>query len=143
MGEMYKKLNEHAPPSVRTLGGSIDSFDQETGIIEFCFEASEKMTHSGGIIQGGFIAGMLDAAMAHVVFCVLDRMVILATLEIKVSYLDIVRPGSLRATGQVLRMGKSVAFLEAELFSADERLLAKGSSTVRIIDRPPPDLDYT
>jgi len=142
MTKMYEKLNEHAPPSVVSLGGSIDSFDLASGVIDFRFEASEKMTHSGGIVQGGFVAGMLDAAMAHVVFCVLDKLVILATLEMKVSYLDIVRPGTLRATGYVLRMGKSVAFLEAELYSADERLLAKGSSTVRIIDRPPPDLEF-
>ncbi len=140
---MYEKLNEHAPPSVVSLGGSIDKFDPESGVIDFRFEANDKMTHSGGIVQGGFVAGMLDAAMAHVVFCVLDKLVILATLEMKVSYLDIVRPGTLRATGQVLRMGKTVAFLEAELHSSDGRLLAKGSSTVRIIDRPPPDLDYT
>jgi acyl-CoA thioesterase len=143
MSSIIEQLNQNAPPSVVTLGGNIESFDQESGVIEFRFEASDAMTHSGGIVQGGFVAGMLDAAMAHVVFCVLDKLVILATLEMKVSYLDIVRPGTLRATGHILRLGKSVAFLEAELYSADQKLLAKGSSTVRIIDRPPPDLDST
>ena len=140
MSGMVEKLNQHAPPSIVTLGGSIESFDQESGIIEFRFEARETMTHSGGIVQGGFVAGMLDAAMAHVVFCVLDKLVILGTLEMKVSYLDIVRPGTLRATGHILRMGKSVAFLEAEIYSEKRKLLAKGSSTVRIIDRLPPGL---
>lgn len=140
---MIEKLNQHAPPSVVTLGGMIESFEQASGVLEFHFEASDAMTHSGGIVQGGFVAGMLDAAMAHVVFCVLDKLVILATLEMKVSYMDIVRPGSLRATGHVLRMGKSVAFLEAELYSAEQKLLAKGSSTVRIIDRHPPGFDHT
>ena len=140
MTSMVDKLNQHAPPSVVTLGGNIESFDQESGVLEFRFEASEAMTHSGGIVQGGFVAGMLDAAMAHVVFCVLDKLVILATLELKVSYLDVVRPGTLRATGHVLRMGRSIAFLEAEIYSQDQKLLAKGSSTARIIDRPPPGL---
>jgi len=143
MTSMVEKLNQRAPPSVVTLGGVIESFDQASGVLEFRFEASEAMTHSGGIVQGGFVAGMLDAAMAHVVFCVLDKIVILATLEIKVSFLDIVRPGTLRATGHVLRMGKTTAFLEAEIYSSDQKLLAKGSSTVRIIDRPPPGIDHT
>ena len=138
---MVEKLNQHAPPSIITLGGVIESFDQESGVLDFRFEASDAMTHSGGIVQGGFVAGMLDAAMAHVVFCVLDKLVILATLEMKVSYLDIVRPGTLRATGHVLRLGKSIAFLEAEIYSADQKLLAKASSTARIIDRSPPELD--
>lgn len=131
------KLNASAPPYIRTLDGRIDTFDRHSGIIEFHFNANESHTHSDDIVQGGFVAGMLDAAMAHVVFCVLDRIVILATLEMKVSYLDIARPGKLTARGWVLRMGKTIGFLEADLMAADGTVLAKATSTVRIIHRPP------
>lgn len=138
MTDFIDRLNADAPPSIKTLGGKIAAFDSESGILEFHFMAAEPHTHSGDVVQGGFVAGMLDAAMAHVVFGVLQRIVILATLEIKVSYLDIARPGKLIAFGRVLRLGKSIGFLEAELFDANGTLLAKGTSTVRIIDRPPP-----
>ncbi|MGI9203670.1 MAG: PaaI family thioesterase [Woeseiaceae bacterium] len=137
MTGIVDQLNASAPPYIRTLGGKIDSFDKHSGVIEFHFMANESHTHSDDIIQGGFVAGMLDAAMAHVVFCTLDRVVILATLEMKVSYLDIARPGKLVARGWVLRMGKTIGFLEADLTAADGTVLAKASSTVRIIHRQP------
>lgn len=137
MTSIVDQLNTAAPPYIKTLDGRIDAFDEDSGVIEFQFMANESHTHSDNIVQGGFVAGMLDAAMAHVVFCILNKVVILATLEMKVSYLDIARPGKLVARGWVLRMGKTIGFLEAELFAADGTLLAKGTSTVRIVDRPP------
>lgn len=137
MAGIVDQLNTAAPPYIKTLDGKIAAFDEDSGVIEFHFMANESHTHSDDIIQGGFVAGMLDAAMAHVVFCVLNRVVILATLEMKVSYLDIARPGKLVARGWILRMGKTIGFLEAELSTADGTVLAKGTSTVRIIDRQP------
>jgi len=137
MTGIVDQLNTSAPPYLKTLDGRIDAFDPDSGVIEFHFIANESHTHSDDIVQGGFVAGMLDAAMAHVVFCTLDKVVMLATLEMKVSYLDIARPGRLVARGWVLRMGKTIGFLEAELIASDGKVLAKGTSTVRIIDRLP------
>ena len=134
---MIEKMNAHAPPALGTLGGRIASFDEETGVVEMHFEADQSLCHSGDIIQGGFIAGMLDAAMAHAVFGALKAIVVVATLEIKVSYLDIARAGPLVARGWVSRMGKTISFLEAELYDADGTLLSKASSTARIIHRLP------
>ncbi len=143
MTGIVDQLNVAAPPYIKTLDGRIDAFDEDSGVIEFHFMANESHTHSDDIIQGGFVAGMLDAAMAHVVFCVLKKVVILATLEMKVSYLDVARPGKLVARGWVLRMGKTIGFLEAELSTVDGTILAKGTSTVRIVDRPPPTSSCT
>lgn len=135
--KFFEQLNAGAPPSIKTLGGHIVGFDGASGVLEFRFEAAPAHTNLDGIVQGGFVAGMLDAAMAHVVFCAKERLVILATLEMKVSYLDIARPGPLRALGRVARMGKSIGFLEADLFNAEDVLLAKATSTVKIVDRTP------
>ena len=135
--EMIEKMNAHAPPALGTLGGRIASFDEETGIVEMHFAANQSLCHSGDIVQGGFLAGMLDAAMAHAVFGTLKAIVVVATLEIKVSYLDIARAGPLVARGWVSRMGKTISFLEAELYDASGKLLSKASSTARIIHRLP------
>jgi uncharacterized protein (TIGR00369 family) len=78
---------------------------------------------------------MLDAAMAYAVFGLKGEIAIVATLEIKVSYLEITRPGELTALGSVIRSGKTVTFLEAELRDADGKLLATASSTARVIDK--------
>lgn len=129
-------LNRHAPACVKTLGGKALSFDAETSTMRMQFEAVPEFCHSGDIVQGGFITGMLDSAMAHAVFGVEKGWVILPTLEIKVSFLEAAHPGTLIATAQVVRIGKSVAFLEAELHDDDGRLLATATSTTRVIRKP-------
>jgi uncharacterized protein (TIGR00369 family) len=138
--EMIERMNAHAPPALKVLGGKVVSFDTDSGIVEMHYDASESLCHSGNIVQGGFLAGMLDAAMAHAVFAVLKEFVIVATLEIKVSYLDIARAGAITGRGWIARMGKTISFLEAELLNSDGVVLAKGSSTARIIHRRPVDL---
>ena len=73
--------------------------------------------------------------MANAVFCMLGQVAIVATLEIKVSYLELSRPGQLFAHARVVRAGKTVTFLEAELRDADGKLLATASSTARVISK--------
>ena len=75
---------------------------------------------------------MVDSAMAHTVMFMTRLGSGAPTLELKVSYLRPVRPGTLRTSGQVLHLGRSVAFLEAHLYDLDGELLAKASSTMRI-----------
>ena len=40
----------------------------EDGRAAIEFMAGAHMCHSGGIVQGGFVTGWIDAAMAHAVF---------------------------------------------------------------------------
>lgn len=127
------QLNADRPAAVRTLGGEVISHDADSGQVTMKFEATDVMCHSGDVVQGGFVTGMLDAAMAHAVFAELKQTILLPTLEIKVSFLDVTRPGTLTATGQVIRMGKSVVFLEGSLADQDGRLLARGSATARLL----------
>jgi len=126
-------LNKHAPACVKTLGGRVLSFDADSKTLRMKFEAIAEFCHSGDIVQGGFITGMLDSAMAHAVFGVEKGWVILPTLEIKVSFLEAAHPGSLTAVARVIRLGKSVAFMEAELHDDDGHLLATATSTTRVI----------
>ena len=130
--DLIAELNAHAPPALAKLGGSVAGYDDESGLIEMRYSLDESFCHSGDIVQGGYIAGMLDAAMAHVTFMRLRAYVAVATLELKVSYLDIVRPGTLTATARAVKLGKSVGFFDAELFNANGDLLATATSTAKI-----------
>lgn len=138
--KMIDLMNAQAPAALKLLGGKVAEYDEETGILEMHFDAGESLCHSGDIVQGGFLAGMLDATMAHAVFGKLNEFVIVATLEIKVSYLEIARPGRIVGRGWLKRMGKTISFLEAELHNAEGTLLATASSTARIIHRSPNQL---
>lgn len=135
--EMIDRMNAHAPPALQLLGGKVVSFAEKNGVVEMHFAVGESLCHSGDIVQGGFLAGMLDAAMTHAVFADLRDFVIVATLEIKVSYLEVARPGTIIGRGWIARMGKTISFLEGELTNSDGVVLARSSSTARIIHRKP------
>lgn len=131
--ELIARLNAHAPPALKTLGGSVVSYDDQSQTMVMHYHASEALCHSGDIVQGGFITGMLDATMSHAVFAVVREPIILPTLEIKVSFLEIARAGDFVASGTVVRLGKSVVFLEGQLKDPQGKLLATASSTARIL----------
>jgi uncharacterized protein (TIGR00369 family) len=135
--EFIRQLNANPPPAMRTLGGKIVDFDRVGGHANFTFQANESMCNPDDGVQGGFICGMLDAAMAFTVYCMLGEAAIVATLEIKVSYLEITRQGELHVRGSVIRAGKTVTFLAAELHNTDGKLLATATSTARVIRKKP------
>ncbi len=131
--ERIRELNSAAPPCVRSLGGSVEDYDPERRRIVMSFSMPLEFCHSGNVVQGGFVTGMLDAAMAHVVFMELGMRVALPSLDINVSFLRPTLAGPQRAHGHILRLGRSVAFLEAELFDDEGRLTARATSTARVI----------
>jgi len=135
--EMITKLNKHRQSAMNKLHGSIHQFDEASQALEMRFDIDETFCHSGEVVQGGFVAGMLDEAMAHVVFVSLLELVVVATLEIKVSYLEITRPGELRAIGRIVKLGNSISFLTAELRNESGELLATATSTAKIIRKQP------
>lgn len=107
--------------------------DAEVGRVVLAFTAKPEFCHSGGIVQGGFVTGWLDSAMAHAGLHARGADTRLATLEIKVNFLRATNPGQrVRAEGWVERMGKSVAFLAARLLDEQGELIATASSTARV-----------
>lgn len=97
--------------------------------------AKPGMCHSGGVVQGGFVTGWIDAAMAHAVIAVLGDAVTPMSLEIKISFFAPVRPGLVVAEGWIERRGRKTAFLEGRLLDAEGNVLAKGTSTATLFDR--------
>ena len=72
-------------------------------ICEMTFEIGKRCSHSGDIIQGGFVTAMLDAVTTHAVFAVDSRVTAVSSLELKVSFLDASRMGKLKAVGHASR----------------------------------------
>ncbi len=99
------------------------------------YTAKPGMCHSGGVVQGGFVTGWIDAAMAHAVIAALGDDVTPMSLEIKVSFFAPVRPGLVVAEGWIERRGSKTAFLEGRLLDEAGNVLAKGTSTATLFDR--------
>ena len=105
------------------------------------FEAGRHMCHSGGVVQGGFISGWLDSAMAHAVIAQIGADMTPMSLELKTSFFAPTRPGRVTAEGWVEKSGRSSCFTEGRLLDADGAVLAKASSTMRLIPRAKVEAD--
>jgi acyl-coenzyme A thioesterase PaaI-like protein len=109
--------------------------DAEAGRAVLEYMAGIHMCHSGGVVQGGFVTGWLDAAMAHAVIAATGFDVTPMSLELKVSFFAPASPGLVTAEGWIERRGKSTCFGEARLLNPAGEVLAKCSSTLRLISR--------
>lgn len=122
---------------MRYLDGVIHSVNQEKRQAILLFHPREDLCQSAGVIQGGFVTAMLDAAMAHAVLAASQLKLGPPTLELKVSFLRAALPGPHKAIGRVVRLGKSIGFLEGELFNDKDQLIAKSSATAMLVPPAP------
>ncbi|MBK6801314.1 MAG: PaaI family thioesterase [Novosphingobium sp.] len=99
------------------------------------YRARADMCHSGGVVQGGFVTGWIDAAMAHAAIAKNGPGVTPMTLELKVSFFAPVRPGLVIAEGWAVRNGRKTAFYEGHLLDEAGNVLAKASTTMMLADR--------
>lgn len=117
------------PACSNTLGMRLTSVDQANMRITMEFEASAAFANPTGAIQGGFLAAMLDEATSTCAIIASNVTMNAPTLEMKVSYLRPLFPGRAEARAQILRWGKSICFIEAELFNQEGEIVAKASAT--------------
>ena len=97
--------------------------------------AGPHMCHSGGVVQGGFVTGWIDAAMAHAVIAAAGPDIVPMSLELKVSFYAPARPGTVIAEGWIERRGRTTCFAEGRLLNVDGTVLAKASSTLMLAER--------
>jgi uncharacterized protein (TIGR00369 family) len=121
------------PPCARTLGWTLVAQDAERGWVRIEFEARPEFVNPAGFIQGGFLAAMLDDTMGPAALVKSQGKWFTASIDMNVSFLAPARPGKLFAEGRVVQLGKSIGYLEAELFDADGKLIARATSSARLV----------
>lgn len=107
--------------------------NKERAVLEYL--AKSEQCHSGGVVQGGFVTGWIDAAMAHAAIAICGDDLVPMTLELKVSFFAPARPGTIFAEGWAIKHGRRTAFYEGALKDAAGTLLAKATSTMTLVDR--------
>jgi uncharacterized protein (TIGR00369 family) len=122
---------------MQTIGFSqVLHTSSDKGSARVRFVARPEFAHSNGtVVQGGLVTAWLDCAMAFAVNAK-DPTASLASLELKVSFLDRAEVTTFEAEARILRWGRSVVFLEADLFAPDGRLVARASSTGKLVRAP-------
>jgi len=126
-------------PFVELIGARVeDAGDGRTRVVLLL---TEDHTNPNGVAHGGIATTLMDSAAA-VALNELKRArgrqnTVQATVEMNASLIAAARPGEeIVAEGRVLSMGRSVAFVEAEVRRVrDDELLAKGRFTFALRDR--------
>jgi uncharacterized protein (TIGR00369 family) len=128
MGESFF-ANKPAPPAAALLGWELVSEDPEAGTIEIAFHPDARMLNPQGNVQGGFVAAMLDDTMGPALVSMSGGTLMPSTIDLNVSFMRPVKPGRVIGRGRVVKAGRSVVFLEGELFDETGNLLARATSS--------------
>jgi molybdopterin converting factor subunit 1 len=137
-GEGYERFMELVGNHVLDMPGYVDllgmrPLSAEPGHVRMEFTASEQFLNPAGVVQGGFITAMLDDTMGPAAVAQLGPGYFAPTLELKVSFLRPVGPGTLVADGRVVHVGRSIAFLEGSLADEEGNVVATATATARVV----------
>jgi uncharacterized protein (TIGR00369 family) len=121
------------PPPFASLFGA-DLVSVGDGQALFRITPDESTYNPAGIVQGGVLCTVLDAAAGCAVHTLLPAGVGFSAIEIKVSFLKALRAGDsvLEVHGRALRVGGRVAFAEADARNGDGELVGHATTSLAL-----------
>jgi uncharacterized protein (TIGR00369 family) len=121
------------PPCSQLLGWQLLDHDEDRGWIRIGFDGKSDFLNPAGRVQGGILAAMLDDTMGPAVLLKSAGTLYPSSIDMNISFLRAAKPGPLFCEAEVLRLGKTVGFVQAQLMDADGRLLVRATSSVMLI----------
>ena len=114
-------------PFAKLIGIELDEVDSGTATLAFDIRHELKQNH--GVVHGGAIASLIDSATAFAIISVLPPDEHATTVDLTISYLRPLTSGRALAVARVLRAGKRIITVSAELFDDAGTLSATALST--------------
>ena len=109
---------------------------REPGACECELEISPSHLNPGKIAHGGVVYTLADAAMGAAVMAMLDGGQRCVTAELKVNYLRAVAAGKLTARAKVVRKGRRLATVTADVVDKSGEAIAIALGTFAIVSGP-------
>jgi uncharacterized protein (TIGR00369 family) len=124
--DLKARMNKFVPPTAAILGQEILEIDSAAGVVKMKFQPIDACRNPMGNVQGGIVVSMLDDAAAFAAIVKSGKRIGIPTIELKTSFFAPAKAGvPLYATGRCLKLGKRIAFMEADLFDEAGTLLAR------------------
>jgi acyl-CoA thioesterase len=114
-------------PFAKLLGIEIESV--EPGHAVLSMKMRDDLMRNGRIAHGGAVASLIDSAMAFAIVPILGENERSITVDLTIHYLRPVSEGVARASARVVRAGRRVITVSAELFDGNDKLAATAIST--------------
>ena len=110
---------------------------RESGEVDIALELAAHHRNRRGVVHGGVLTALLDAALGGAVVASIPKEWWCATTSLSTQFLDGAGTGTILASGRVVRRGGRVAFAAGEVRDDAGRLLAVAHGTWHLWHRRP------
>jgi uncharacterized protein (TIGR00369 family) len=120
---------------MQTLGASLGAMSP--GAVEIVFAPSPAISQQHGFIHGGAIAAIADTAAGYSALSLMAPGAGVLTAEFKINFLAPAAGQSFRASGRVVKAGRTLTLSQAEVIAENdgrEKLVALLTATMMTID---------
>jgi 1,4-dihydroxy-2-naphthoyl-CoA hydrolase len=93
----------------------------------------DELTTAGGILHGGAVMALADAAGAICAYLNLPDGASTVTIESKTNFLRAVREGHVDAVARPVHVGRTIILVETDVLDADGRLTARVTQTQAVL----------
>src|SRR5271156_952316 len=101
----------------------------ERGKVVLRMRVGKKLLQVHGVVHGGVLAALADTAGGLATYMAAPRGTRVATIEMKINYLEAVEGGSVTAEAIVVRIGRHVAVVDCDITDDAHRLVGKALMT--------------
>jgi uncharacterized protein (TIGR00369 family) len=113
--------------AIALLGFNLESAEPGRAVLRL--KALPHHKQLNGVVHGGILAALADTAAAIAAYTTVPKGTALATIELKINYLEAIPGGRIRADARVLRTGRNFVVTECEIFDKKGALAAKALLT--------------
>ncbi len=96
-------------------------------------KVKDQLLNPHNVLHGAVIYAMTDTGMGAALYPSLTDDETCATVEVKITYFEVINSGELTCETQVIDKGKNIANLESEI-KKDNELVAKATGTFYIFE---------
>ena len=114
-------------PFLKHLGVEVESVGP--GSATLLLPVREEIMRNDGIVHGGAIASVIDSAFAFAIIPLLADNERTVTIDLTIHYLRPLSGGVAKTVARVVRVGRRVVTVSAELFDENGKLAATALST--------------
>ena len=114
-------------PFAKLMGIKLEGV--EAGQATLSFKVRRELKQNHGVVHGGAIASLIDTAMAFAVLSVLPLDERATTVDLTISYLRPLSKGNARAVARVVRAGRRLIVVSADVFDDSETIVSTALST--------------
>lgn len=114
-------------PYARLLGFELEEISG--GAATLGVDVRKELTQNHGVVHGGAIASLIDTATAFAIISLLAPKERVTTVDLTISYLRPVTEGRVRAVAKVLRAGRRLFVVSADVLDEQGTLVSTALST--------------